>query len=183
MQSNTLRLEEDKSTSYAPRTYHNAHIADLTVALAADFKTAGERLTKKAAGDKYMAFPIDTYDPIDCAREIYVEMHNKNMHTINIAGNGIYTLNDYLLTQEFVNNFVYSMLKPLNTYLDIRHTYSGGQSGVDLAGGVASLALGIPCTMRYPKGFKTRGESGVDTFNSPYNLYRLIEGMAIQLRT
>ena len=36
-----LTIQEYKSTSYAPRTYHNAHSADLTVAIACDFNTAG----------------------------------------------------------------------------------------------------------------------------------------------
>lgn len=45
-----LTILEHKSSSYAPRTYENAAKADVTIAIAVDYNTAGERLTHKAAG-------------------------------------------------------------------------------------------------------------------------------------
>lgn len=45
-----LIIKESTSSKYTPRTYYNAKSADLTVAFAVDFSTAGERCTHKAAG-------------------------------------------------------------------------------------------------------------------------------------
>ena len=50
-----MKIIENKSSSYAPRTFANAKSADLTIAFAIDFGTAGEQLTKKAAGQRYVA--------------------------------------------------------------------------------------------------------------------------------
>jgi hypothetical protein len=156
-----LTIQEHKSSSYAPRTYHNAHSADLTVAIACDFSTAGERLTKQAAGDKYIHFDLNS-DPVDCARLLYSRMKRYGVKTLNIAGNGIYTCTKYGFTQEQVNIFLLHMLSPIHEHIGIDHLYSGGQTGVDIAAGVCSVIMDIPCTITLPKGYKMRFEDGKD---------------------
>ena len=85
----TIILEHN-SSSYAPRTYHNAQIADLTAAFAIDFSTAGEKLTNKAAQEKYIRCDLRK-EPIELARQLYKGCRAYHTKTLNIAGNGIYT--------------------------------------------------------------------------------------------
>ena len=65
-QNNKGSLKETaspRSSSYAPRTQVNASSADLTVAFATDYATAGERLTMKMAGYRYVAVPLELDPP------------------------------------------------------------------------------------------------------------------------
>jgi hypothetical protein len=161
MFTDLLTITEHKSSSYAPRTYHNASVADLTIAFAVDFTTAGERLTKKAAGEKYA--PIALQLPtISAARLVWCVCNKINPSVLNIAGNGIYTLNLQDVNQEQVNQHIYDVLKQATPHLNISKIVSGGQTGADLAGGVAGIALGIPVEMTLPRGFKQRHEDGLD---------------------
>ena len=52
-------VQEHKSAKYTPRTYFNASSGDVTLAMAVDLNTAGEILTHKAAGEKYIGFLLD----------------------------------------------------------------------------------------------------------------------------
>lgn len=54
-----IEILEHPSSSYAPRTWANAANSDVTIAMAVDYSTAGERLTHKAAGKRYLALPLD----------------------------------------------------------------------------------------------------------------------------
>ena len=93
-------LFKESSGGYGYRTYKNAS-ADVTLAFAVDFSTAGERLTTKAVsatGKLYIPLHIDTWaddhgkiyrDIIDAARAI--AGLGLSLVTINVAGNGIYT--------------------------------------------------------------------------------------------
>ena len=56
--SSDVTYRETCSPRYHDRTVINASWADLTVAFAIDFGTAGERLTRKAAGDRYLPVNI-----------------------------------------------------------------------------------------------------------------------------
>lgn len=160
-----LIVQEHKSSSYAPRTYHNASVADLTIAIASDLNTAGERLTKKAAGSKYLAIHLNDVGAVDAGRQIWKYLHamyGTASSVINVAGNGIYTLDKYGFTQDQINQYLYDALLPVSRHLHITQIVSGGQTGVDLAGGVAGVALGIPVVLTLPKGFRQRHEDGVD---------------------
>ncbi|AUR87503.1 hypothetical protein NVP1101O_092 [Vibrio phage 1.101.O._10N.261.45.C6] len=159
-----LTICEHKSPSYVPRTWHNASSADLTVAFAVDFDSAGERLTKKAAletSGNYIHFDLRS-DPVVCARHLYVKMKQGDFKTLNIAGNGVYTTMRYGFNQNKVNQFVLDVLTPVHEHITIEHIVSGGQSACDLAGGIASIILDIPCVMTYPKGYLQRWEDGKD---------------------
>lgn len=156
-----LQILEHTSSSYGPRTYVNAKSAELTVAFAADFTTAGERLTHKAAGDRYLSIPLEE-DPLQAARVLYKALRDGGAHTLNVAGNGIYTLARHGWTQERVNAYLYAVLAKVHEHWPLHHVRSGGQTGVDLAGVVAAYALGIDAEALLPKGFVQRGTDKVD---------------------
>ncbi len=163
-----LVFEEDNSSGYHNRTFKNAS-ADATIAIAVNFNSAGEKLTKKAVisqGKKYIA--IDANDFIiteDRINKIVEKLNSVNAKTLNIAGNGVYTLkNKY--TQNQADSFTYQLLKNvteskvLKTKIELIRT--GGQTGFDESGAKASLKLGIPTLILAPKGFKFRDKSGND---------------------
>lgn len=156
-----LTINEHKSASYAPRTYHNSPVADLTLAVAIDFNTAGEKLTHKAAGEKYL--PISYYtDATGAARQLYRHCKRLNVKTLNIAGNGIYTFFNQGIDQVDINQKLYEIINLVHKHWHIEHIVSGGQTGVDTAGAVVAGALGIPCTLTFPKGLKMRFSDKVD---------------------
>lgn len=153
---------EHSSCSYGPRTYVNAAKGDVTIALAVDYSTAGERLTHKAAGAKYLQLPLNEMW-IDNARTLYRYLReHPECKCINVAGNGIYTLNKHAWTQGSINNYVYNMLKQVVEFIPIEKIVSGGQTGVDIAGGIAGAALGLEVELLLPKGFVQRGVDMLD---------------------
>jgi hypothetical protein len=157
-----LSIVEHASASYGPRTYHNAHVADLTAAFAVDYTTAGERLTHKAAGaNRYVALSLhDLW--INNARTLYSVLQSTREPVLNIAGNGIYTLDKNQFYQQTCNEYVYQVIRKVHEHHPIAKIVSGGQTGVDLAGGVVGYKLGIDVVMTLPKGFRQRHEDGVD---------------------
>lgn len=156
-------VREHTSEKYTPRTYFNAKTADLTLAIAVDLTTAGEKCTHKAAGAKYIGFEINkSTDTTMVARELYSRMVKKRVKSLNIAGNGIYTFNKHGWTQEEVNDFVFRVIEKVNQYWKIEEIYTGGQTGVDLAGAVVAEYLGIKATVTLPKGFIQRFEDQKD---------------------
>lgn len=167
-------VREHKSSSYAPRTYHNATTADLTVAFATDFSTAGEKLTKKAAGNAYISILLNL-EPIEAARILYKACKKHKAKVLNIAGNGIYTLYKNGYDQQTINHYLYDVISLVDQHWPIKGIISGGQSGVDLAGGVVAKFLGIPCEMTYPKGFKARFEDGIDVELSEKEVLTLVD--------
>ena len=167
-----IKFEEDKNTGYAARTKINAS-ADATVALAVNFDSAGEKLTKSTVlnqNKKYIPIDVkDSLSDIDVrANEIVQQLNSVNAQTLNIAGNGIYTMNGKY-TQQEVDNFTYELLKAVvespnlkNKIISVR---TGGQTGFDEAGAKAGVKLGIPTTILAPKGWKFRDLSGTDISN------------------
>ncbi|WP_216361005.1 putative molybdenum carrier protein, partial [Comamonas thiooxydans] len=84
-----LSLVAHQSFSYVPRTEENAKSADVTVAIAVDFNTAGERLTRRAAEPRYVAVPYGI-DVATAAEILSSFMREHSARTLNVAGNGIY---------------------------------------------------------------------------------------------
>lgn len=173
-------IREDESVGYSHRTKYNAHSADLTIAVAADYSTSGEVLTKKFAGGNYLALPIIN-DPLTSARKLYVELHKRNAKTLNIAGNGIYTFSIYGYTQEVINQWMYELLLPIQEFHPLTKIYNGGQTGADLAGTVAANALGIDCESTLPKGYKMRFKEGKDIFMAKVAVEDLIKAYTYKL--
>lgn len=155
-----LIINEHTSSSYAPRTYHNAS-QGCTLAIAIDFNTAGEKLTHKAAKGKIVQVAWGN-TVRDAAAGLYTLLKKQYCHIVNIAGNGIYTLKKFGVTQEEANQFVYDVLKLVNTHWPISKVVSGGQTGMDIAGLVAGCALDIETIGQWPKGFIMRFEDGRD---------------------
>ena len=147
-------IAHSKAT-YPPRTYHNAKTADLTVAFAEDFSSKGEQLTETAADGKYLHISLDM-SPIEAARLLFAECRKRGVKVLNIAGNGIYTLKDYGWRQEHLNLWMYKVLELVHKHWPLKKVISGGQTGVDFAGGVAAELLGIDSEMTFPKDFLQR---------------------------
>ena len=173
-----LSIVEHKSSSYGPRTFHNAKSADWTVAFAVDFTTGGEKLTHRAAGEKYLALPLRG-SPLVNARELYKVIYLNNVKILNVAGNGIYTCAQYGTYQASINQHVYETIRKVHEHLPIGKIVSGGQTGVDLAGGVAGYKLGIDVVMTLPAGFRQRNERKVEIYQTEEDVRRqVIEGAA-----
>lgn len=169
-------IQEHTSNGYRDRTFFNAESGDVTLALAVDFSTAGEKLTQKAAGDRFIGFKLtQELTPIHVARELYAFMREKNAKTINIAGNGIYTLNKNGFDQLAITAFLCDVLEIINRQKPIERIFSGGQTGVDLAGAVVAKYLGIPALITLPRGFLQRFDDGKDIVQTQESVERQVD--------
>lgn len=170
-----IEIKEHPSSSYAPRTKLNAKLGDITVAFYIDDTTAGERLTKSVAGKKYIGVSLLNRTPSTVVKMLYSFMEDKNATTINIAGNGIYTLNRYDIKQHEVNIYIMYIIKKLHQNRPITKIFSGGQTGVDLAGIVAAKYLEIPGEMTLPKGYIQRFENGLDVVQNKETIEKQLD--------
>jgi hypothetical protein len=155
-----LIIEEHQSPHYAPRTIDNAKNADLTVAVAVDFNTHGEKLTINVS-HRFCCIPWGTSVGKSAAM-IVDNLRSTKGSTLNIAGNGIYTFDKWGVSQEHINLYMYKVLEIVNSKVSLTGLRSGGQTGMDMAGLVAGYALKIPTTGLLPNGFKQRYHDGRD---------------------
>ena len=166
-------FKESPSSGYQQRTMVNAS-ADATIAIATNFNSAGEILTKNSVQRQrkvYMPIDGNNLDITDERVNTIVNKLNainKESITLNIAGNGIYTLRGKY-TQAEIDEFTYSLLKAVvespNLKTTISLVRSGGQTGFDEAGVKAGNKLGIPTLVLAPKGWKFRDITGADIQN------------------
>lgn len=159
-----LQLVAHAEYSYVPRTTENAKGADVTVAFAVDFNTAGERLTKREAGVRYVGITYGI-DPAVAAASLLKFLVERKGSSLNVAGNGIYTFAENLklsevLAQAQANQWVFDVLSRVVAKIPLVSLRSGGQTGIDQAGLVAAVALGIPAIGLYPKSFRRRNAKG-----------------------
>lgn len=171
METPATVFEEYKGYGYSARTYENARQADITLAFATDFTTAGEKYTEKAAGNTRI--PIILNGPLIGGRtiEFFVRQLitdinlkcrvlgiDKGNLRLNIAGNGIYTLAKSGYTQADTDKLITDVLAGIQDRdgIHISSIRSGGQTGVDEAGVKAGRALGLPTTVLAPKGWAFR---------------------------
>lgn len=176
----SLRIEQHESHRYPPRTWVNAQSADLTVAIAVDFTTKGEQLTKRAAGAAFVALPLEG-DPLDAARLLWKAVRQRDARTLNIAGNGICTMAKHGWSQERINTWVYQVIGKVHQHHPISFIRSGGQTGADIAGLVAAYALGIECLGLYPKRFLQRTIDNLDVRRSAEEIEAEIKSWAAGL--
>lgn len=176
-----LLLREHPSSAYAPRTGENARLADFTVALAADFETAGERLTAKLAAPRYACAGVFSH-PQDAAQRLLCAMQGTDVRILNVAGNGLYTLHRLGLGQAAVNAWVFRVLRLVHAQRPLCGVRSGGQTGVDCAALAASLALGLPCEGLLPLGWRQRTRAGQDVCADPDALAGTLLRWASRLR-
>jgi len=162
---------EEKSRGYKVRTIKNAS-ADVTIAMAIDFNSAGEKLTKQSVifqKKKYIPIRLNTLQITDeLVNSIIEELNLIKAKTINIAGNGLYTFKN-IYNQEQLDKYVHELLskvllsnKLVNKIETIR---SGGQTGIDESGAKAGIKLNIPTIVLAPKGWKFRDMYGNDISN------------------
>ena len=166
-------FQESPSSGYQQRTMVNAS-ADATIAIAVNFSSAGEILTKNSVKRQRKVYmPIDANNLVvteDRINTIVDKLNSidKESITLNIAGNGIYTMRGKY-TQEQVDTFTYELLKGViespNLTKTISLIRSGGQTGFDEAGVKAGNKLGIPTLVLAPKGWKFRDITGADIQN------------------
>lgn len=176
-----IQFYEHSETGYALRTWENAKRADLTIAFAIDFDTAGEKLTRKAAYGKYRSINLnDNESKIrNDLQFLHLEIKAKGIKKLNIAGNGIYT---FVKTgigarngeqwQDYLNAALLSYLDHIvqgDKTISIR---SGGQTGVDSAGLVAGDKLGLETICLAPKHWLFRDETGKDIMSESLFLKR-----------
>lgn len=153
------------NNSYPSRTRENANWSDITIALAQDFNTAGEKLTKNAAGNKYVSSTLSTEsnDASEIAENLYSQIKAKRKTDnlkINISGNGIYSMSQ---NQAYYNDLMTQILEKLqNKGVTISEIRSGGQTGIDEAGIIAAQRLGIPNEVHSTANFMFRDKSGKD---------------------
>lgn len=166
----SIMFEEEPTTGYRNRTIKNAS-ADATIAIATDFSSAGERLTHNAVinqGKKYIPLDANSFALLlrpESIKKIVDDLNSVNAKTLNIAGNGIYTMKG-AYTQQQVDAFTQKLLKAVTEHPDLKNKIeslrTGGQTGFDEAGTKAGVALGIPTRILAPKGWKFRDITGRD---------------------
>lgn len=176
-----ILFQEDQSSGYAERTRKNAS-ADATIAIAIDFESAGEKLTKKTVLEqkkKYIA--VDANNLVvtpERVKGIVASLNSVNAKTLNIAGNGIYTMKGKY-TQKQVDDFTYELIKAITTSSELNNKITsirtGGQTGFDEAGAKAGMRLGIPTLVLAPKGWKFRDINGTDISNERLFKERFIQ--------
>jgi len=180
-----INFEEEPTSGYRNRTIKNAS-ADATIALAIDFNSAGEKLTKSSVLNQRKKYiPRDINDMFDFKdpfkHELGYELNDTNIwnmangivqdlnqvkaKTLNIAGNGIYTMKGKY-TQKQLDEAVERLLEYV-LYSDeleneIQSVRTGGQTGIDEAGAKAAIKLGFPTTILAPKGWTFRNINGKD---------------------
>lgn len=179
-----LELLAHALPDYVSRTRENAREGDVTAAFAVDFTTRGEILTERLAGKaRYVRAYFGT-DISEAATALRKKLDERRAKTLNIAGNGIYTLCKDGFTQEAVNRWVLAVLREALKDYPLEHIRSGGQTGVDQAGLVAGLVLGIPVTGLYPAKFLRRLANHRDVFGTEVSLRAEITSEAdVLLRT
>lgn len=163
-----IKFEEDQYYGYKERTIKNAS-ADVTIAIAIDFNTAGERLTKNAVvNQKNLYVPIHIKKLLNSVEETVrtINRTKKDSISLNIAGNGIYTLVKHYMDQDYADELVYMFLLNVVNSPDLKVKISairtGGQTGIDEAGAKAGVRLGIPTSILAPKCWRFRNEKGED---------------------
>lgn len=169
-QQNNIDFQEEQAHGYKVRTIKNAS-ADATLAFAIDFNTAGEVLTKNSVieqGKKYI--PVDVnFMTSSTVMDFAIDLLNKyEPKTLNIAGNGLYTMKGQYNQQEIdklMFNFLSYVLNSPKLINKIELIRSGGQSGFDEAGIKAAVKLNIPALILAPRGWTFRDINGVDIHN------------------
>lgn len=166
-----ILFQEEETKGYRTRTIKNAS-ADATIAIAINFNSAGERLTKSSVlkqGKKYISIDANSLTiPQDLVDRIVNDLNAVKAESLNIAGNGIYTLKGKY-SQEQLDDYTYELLDKVlsspNLVTPIERIRTGGQTGFDEAGAKASIRLGLPTLILAPKYWVFRNEKGQDISN------------------
>ena len=162
-----ITFKECPLYGYAARTAVNAESAEVTIAIAIDFNTSGEKHTMQCvinAKKKYIPVKwADLYDIRSCLTHFHYLRSIRHPFVLNIAGNGIYTLQ--LDQEKIVDKMIHHFLSVALNGTRVRKIRSGGQTGVDEAGLKAAVKLGIPAFCLAPKQWWFRDITGRDIAN------------------
>lgn len=164
-----ITIKECQKEGYPARTIENVFNSNVTIAIAKDFFTAGERLTKNIANKfnkKFIQVPIDKVS-FNMGAEVGAEINltsAKYPVIINFAGNGIYTLSPKY-TQHQLNVLLTKFLEGLSLICNIKQVRSGGQTGIDEAAVIAANSLGINTLVLAPKGWRFRDENSIEVYS------------------
>lgn len=174
-----LLLKESDSSNYQERTVENANSACLTVAFAVDFASAGEKLTARAAGKRYLAIPFGM-NVQEAAKQLLDRCKADSVKVLNVAGNSAHTFAkcEKPLNQAQINQWVYQVLRAVCSKHKFRYIRSGGQTGIDIAGTISAYRLKVPTLALFPKGFRQRLADGRDVLQEPSRLVKGIEHYA-----
>lgn len=175
---------------YEPRTRHNANAAHVTIAVARDFSTAGEKLTERVAGGRYVRIACPDSAALEDATRIVMAAEAVKSAVdgwqggiiLNVAGNGIYTWSKRNNTdQRQINALLLNIVATIHACVPLAKIVCGGQSGSDWGGAVAGICLGIPVEVTYPDGFLIRLGDGVDRRCNPAGLRQKMIADALDL--
>lgn len=167
---------------YTLRTRANVRETDCTIAIAVDYTTGGEQLTEQACNtfDKlYIKLPWkpgvnELYDTIDASVRILLRKGFSSIH-FNIAGNGIYTLTKFGITQEDANRMVHFILEGyIQRGITILSISSGGQTGIDEAALHFAQDNFIKGICRHPSNWLFRDINGNDIADKQQFLNRFL---------
>lgn len=166
---NTMILfKECEIAGYKARTIENAK-ADVTLAIATDFNTPGEICTRNAVKqhrNTYIQVDLNTMMTMNQVKVVIAALEERMFYTLNIAGNGIYSLKD-ICTQDKLDTLIYQFLcRIFNSHVSFPTLIvSGGQTGIDEAGLKAANKLAIKTLCVAPKDWVYRDINGVDIYN------------------
>ena len=145
----------DAAKIFRNRTIENAGWSDITISLAENFDSPGEKLTADAAQEKLVKSSLDN-SVEQIVEELWQQITEKGLPQddvkLNIAGNGINHLRN---NQEHYDDLVLAVIQGLQSKgLKIKEIRSGGQSGIDEAGTKAGIKLGLPWSVLAPDGYQ-----------------------------
>lgn len=156
-----ISFVECKGAGYPARTAVNVKETDGTLILAIDTSTPGEKLTKRLCEQNkkpYLVVAITEDVKISSGVSSVADWIKTNaIATLNIAGNCI-TRFPQTVQQTDINKLVVDLL----TGTSLIRIQTGGQTGVDEAGAMAGLNLGIQTKVVAPRGWVFRGRDGKD---------------------
>lgn len=164
-----IQITTSSKTGYRDRTIENAAAAELTLAFAIDFTTAGEKLTRNAVSEAkrtYLPIQLDesnikewsaAHRAADQIIPVLQQLNTGAGVSINIAGNGMATFSSDI-QQSDLDIFMARtlMIAQHKTQGAISRVRSGGQTGIDEAGVKAADALGIPALAHGPADYRLR---------------------------
>ncbi len=176
-----VRMYVPDGEGYQYRTFINAYGSDATVAVAANFDSPGERLTKSFANGsvlrydkekgyyaatkgvgkrtRYIDVQHDSTDfnaevnkVVDQLNEAY-RLKNDNPITVNFAGNSLDSLGGAAqkTADEYAMRLMQAVMEHPQRRFIIANARSGGQSGYDQAFMKALLRLDIPTDITLPR--------------------------------
>lgn len=176
-----LTIIEHPSNQYTPSIRANVTSADLTVAVAADFNTQALQYSRSAARDSYLEIPLEG-DAVQAARVLFREVKARKARTLNITGNEGHSLAPLRCwSSDLLAEWIGVLIGKVHQHHHLDAIRTSGQSGIECAGAVAGLVLGLPVTMLMPRGYLRRTQRGSQCCTEP-ELRREIEEGVMKLR-